>query len=69
MVNETIVIIIIIETERTTKESSRMVRLATEEINIGYGDRPIVKDLSVQIPDRQITTIIGANGCGKVQVV
>lgn len=42
-----------------------MVRLATEEISIGYGDRTIVKDLTVQIPDRQITTIIGANGCGK----
>ncbi|MFD0828151.1 ABC transporter ATP-binding protein [Neobacillus sp. M.A.Huq-85] len=42
-----------------------MVRLYTNEITIGYGDRVIVKDLSVQIPDRKITTIIGSNGCGK----
>ncbi|MGG1396836.1 ABC transporter ATP-binding protein [Bacillus salipaludis] len=42
-----------------------MVRLYTNEMTIGYGDRVIVKDLSVQIPDRKITTIIGSNGCGK----
>ncbi|MCP3739400.1 ABC transporter ATP-binding protein [Rossellomorea sp. BNER] len=42
-----------------------MVRLYTDELNIGYGERLIVKDLSVKIPDRKITTIIGSNGCGK----
>lgn len=42
-----------------------MVRLYTNEINIGYGDQLIVKDLSVEIPDKKITTIIGSNGCGK----
>lgn len=42
-----------------------MVRLYTEELNIGYGERLIVKNLSVEIPDKKITTIIGSNGCGK----
>ncbi|MFY0760880.1 ABC transporter ATP-binding protein [Metabacillus dongyingensis] len=42
-----------------------MVRLLTESVNIGYGERLIVKDLSVSIPDKKITTIIGPNGCGK----
>ncbi|QNF26684.1 ABC transporter ATP-binding protein [Metabacillus elymi] len=42
-----------------------MVRLYTDKVTIGYGERLIVKDLSVQIPDKQITTIIGPNGCGK----
>lgn len=42
-----------------------MVRLYTNELNIGYGERLIVKDLSIQIPDGKITTIIGSNGCGK----
>jgi iron complex transport system ATP-binding protein len=42
-----------------------MVRLLTESVNIGYGERLIVKDLSVRIPDKKITTIIGPNGCGK----
>ena len=42
-----------------------MVRLYTDDLNIGYGERLIVKDLSVEIPDKKITTIIGSNGCGK----
>lgn len=42
-----------------------MVRLYTEDLNIGYDERLIVKNLSVKIPDRKITTIIGSNGCGK----
>lgn len=42
-----------------------MVRLCTDELNIGYGERLIVKNLSVDIPDKKITTIIGSNGCGK----
>ena len=42
-----------------------MVRLYTNELNIGYGEHLIVKNISVEIPDKKITTIIGANGCGK----
>ncbi|WP_282938589.1 ABC transporter ATP-binding protein [Paenibacillus sp. RC67] len=42
-----------------------MVRLYTDHLNIGYGERFIVKDLSVAIPDKKITAIIGSNGCGK----
>jgi len=42
-----------------------MVRLYTEGLNISYDEQLIVKNLSVKIPDRKITTIIGSNGCGK----
>lgn len=42
-----------------------MVRLYTDDLTIGYGERLIVKDLNIKIPDKQITTIIGSNGCGK----
>jgi iron complex transport system ATP-binding protein len=42
-----------------------MVRLYTDDLTIGYGDRLIVKGLNIKIPDKQITTIIGSNGCGK----
>jgi iron complex transport system ATP-binding protein len=42
-----------------------MVRLRTEDLSIGYGERLIVNGLNVEIPDHQITTIIGSNGCGK----
>lgn len=42
-----------------------MVRLYTEDLHIGYGERLIIRDLSIEIPDKKITTIIGSNGCGK----
>lgn len=42
-----------------------MVRLHTNNLNIGYGEQLIIKDLSIEIPDKKITTIIGSNGCGK----
>lgn len=42
-----------------------MVRLYTNDVSIGYGERFIVKELSISIPDHKITTIIGPNGCGK----
>lgn len=40
-------------------------RIQTTEIEVGYGDKTIVKQLSLSIPDHKITTIIGPNGCGK----
>lgn len=42
-----------------------MMRLYTNDLNIGYGESLIVKNLNVEIPDKKITTIIGSNGCGK----
>ncbi|WP_121612317.1 ABC transporter ATP-binding protein [Mesobacillus foraminis] len=42
-----------------------MVRLYTEHLQVGYGEKTIVKDLSIDIPDQKITIIIGPNGCGK----
>ncbi|UNL85003.1 ABC transporter ATP-binding protein [Priestia koreensis] len=42
-----------------------MLRLLTNDLSVGYGERLIVNNLSVTIPDKKITTIIGSNGCGK----
>lgn len=42
-----------------------MVRLYTDQLSVAYGERTIVKNLSIHIPDKKITTIIGSNGCGK----
>lgn len=42
-----------------------MNRLHTNNLDISYGESLIVRNLSVEIPDRKITTIIGSNGCGK----
>ncbi|MGG3738404.1 ABC transporter ATP-binding protein [Aeribacillus pallidus] len=42
-----------------------MVRLYTNDLSVSYDERLIVKNLSIQIPDKKITTIIGSNGGGK----
>ena len=42
-----------------------MARLYTNDLSIGYGEQLIVRELSIKIPDKKITTIIGSNGCGK----
>ncbi|WP_414050765.1 ABC transporter ATP-binding protein [Macrococcus animalis] len=42
-----------------------MNRLEGKQITINYGDRDIVSNLDVSIPDGKVTSIIGPNGCGK----
>lgn len=42
-----------------------MYRIHTEHVTVGYGERTIIKDMSFEIPDKKVTTIIGSNGCGK----
>jgi len=39
--------------------------LRAQDLTLGYDDRDIVTDLSVEIPDGRITVIVGANACGK----
>lgn len=40
-------------------------RLRADSIDIGYDGHRVVHGLSLDIPDGQVTTIIGPNGCGK----
>lgn len=42
-----------------------MNRLTGEAISIGYGDKLIVNELNLEVPDGKVTSIIGPNGCGK----
>lgn len=46
-----------------------MATLNTEFLSIGYGDKVIVDDLTITIPEGQVTTVIGPNGCGKSTVL
>ena len=43
--------------------------ITTKDLNISYGNIDIVKDLNLEIPKGKITTIIGANGCGKSTIL
>ena len=40
-------------------------RLQAESVTVGYGGDPVVRDLTLAVPDGQVTTIVGPNGCGK----
>lgn len=40
-------------------------QLTAESLRLGYGDRTIVEDLTLEIAPGGITAIVGANGCGK----
>ncbi|WP_306341589.1 ABC transporter ATP-binding protein [Pilimelia anulata] len=40
-------------------------RLRAEGLTLGYGDRTIVDGLDLDLPPGRVTTIVGANACGK----
>jgi len=39
--------------------------IITQNLNSFYGDHQALKDITVEIPEKQITAIIGPSGCGK----
>jgi phosphate transport system ATP-binding protein len=41
------------------------VKLRTEEVNLYYGTFQALRDISLEIPERAITSVIGPSGCGK----
>lgn len=44
-------------------------RFYAEHMDISYGKNKIVKELSIEIPERKITALIGANGSGKSTIL
>ncbi|MBX7109755.1 MAG: phosphate ABC transporter ATP-binding protein [Chitinophagales bacterium] len=43
--------------------------LSVRNLNISYGTSRILKDVSIDIPDKKITAIIGPSGCGKTTLL
>lgn len=41
----------------------------TKNLSVSYGNTDIIKNLNLNIPKGKITTIIGANGCGKSTIL
>jgi len=39
--------------------------LSTKELTLGFGEKIIIEDLDLTIPQGKITVLIGKNGCGK----
>ncbi|MFJ1756187.1 ABC transporter ATP-binding protein [Kitasatospora sp. NPDC088134] len=40
-------------------------RLVADRVTLRYGDRPIASELTVAVPDRSFTVVVGPNACGK----
>lgn len=40
-------------------------KLRTEEITLSYDGVPVIEDLTVEVPEGRITSVVGPNGCGK----
>jgi ATP-binding cassette subfamily C protein len=52
-------------TEQPRLESA--IRL--DRVSFAYGDKPVLQDISLTIPTRSLTTIIGSSGTGKTTLV
>lgn len=39
--------------------------IETNNLSVGYGEKKIIRDLNIEIPEGKITVILGANGSGK----
>ncbi|MCM1976609.1 ABC transporter ATP-binding protein [Streptomyces sp. NPDC002812] len=49
----------------SNQRSRQVQRLTAENVTLGYDQRVIAENLSVEIPDHSFTVIVGPNACGK----
>ena len=49
--------------------AERQPKIAANGVNVFYGDKHAIKDLSIDIPDRAVSAFIGPSGCGKSTVL
>jgi phosphate transport system ATP-binding protein len=41
------------------------VKISARDVNVYYGEKHAIKNLSIDIPDRAVSSFIGPSGCGK----
>ena len=41
------------------------VKIAVKDLNLSYGEKPALKNISMEIPAQKVTAFIGPSGCGK----
>ncbi|MGQ0484065.1 MAG: phosphate ABC transporter ATP-binding protein PstB [Hyphomicrobiales bacterium] len=45
--------------------AERPVKIEARDVNVYYGEKQAIKNLSIAIPDRAVSAFIGPSGCGK----
>ena len=43
--------------------------IETRNLNVYYGDKHVLKNVSVRIPEKRITAVMGPSGCGKTTFI
>ena len=43
--------------------------LSIDDLQLGYGQEPVLDDLSLHVPDGQFASLVGPSGCGKSSVL
>jgi len=46
-------------------QATRVVKMRTEKLGVSYGELAAVRDVSIDILERQVLALIGPSGCGK----
>jgi phosphate transport system ATP-binding protein len=53
------------DTSRYITRIDGPIKMETKELSVYYGSAKAIKEVSLQIPDRQVTAFMGPSGCGK----
>jgi len=43
--------------------------ISVQHLNVNIGDNPILKDITINIPNKKVISIIGPSGCGKTTLL
>jgi phosphate transport system ATP-binding protein len=52
-------------TARNDGSHNNRAKIVTSGVNVFYGDKQALYDVSIEIPERSVTAFIGPSGCGK----
>ncbi len=54
-----------LETQSGTVPDAQPMRMSARNVDVFYGAKQAIFDVSLEIPDRSVTALIGPSGCGK----
>ena len=52
-------------TTRPDAPAHGSIKVASRNVNVFYGDKQAIDDVSIDIPEKMVTSFIGPSGCGK----